>query len=212
MPRAEPFRPDTMTFVAGLVGRLSTVPTGGVAGTGGAAVAYADLLDRALADRVIDDDELRSLAELAEAWSLTPEQIADINYSYVTALAGVALSNGVLSRNELGDLTRVARLLSVSDDAMERLLAGAESAARHGFGRTRISGFSSELAGKSVYFADHIGCAVGGRSITDGEAQLLAAAAGLVIAPSLSPAADIVVVAPQDDERPEIDEMRRFGV
>jgi DNA polymerase-3 subunit epsilon len=211
LPRAEPFRTDTQTFVSSLIGALPATPTGGVHHPTHAASAYADLLDRVLADRVITTEERESLAEFAKEWGLRPDQLADIHHSYVTALVAVALSDGMFTRPEQDDVGRVARLLDVDHDDLDSILAGANAIAQHGLARTRASGFGSQFAGKTVYFASRIGCSIHGRSIGDNEAPLLAAAAGLITAQRLSPAVDIVVT---DPERPdeEVEEARRYGI
>lgn len=210
LARLEPFRPDTQAFVAGLIRRMHVTPTGGVDAPDHAASAYANVLDRVLEDRVVSEEEARSLSDLAREWSLGPEQVADIHYSYVAALTGVALADGVLSRPELADIGRVATLLTIDPDALDSLVAGAEAAAAHGFGRTRACGFNPQLGGKTVHFAGPVGCSVGGKAMTNSEAELLAAAAGLVVAPHLTPAVDLVVAcedAPSDD----VDRARSYG-
>ena len=125
--------------------------------------------------------------------AIPPEQLADIEYSYMAALLGLALADGILSRAELADLSRVAHLLHIDDGAVDRLVAGAATAARHLPTLNRTGGFSPALAGKTVCFVGTPDCSIAGDRITRAEAMLLAAAAGLLIAPHITAAVDILV-------------------
>ena len=70
-----------------------------------------------------------------------------------------------------------------------------------------------DLAAVSDLVAEaYIGCCIAGRDITDGEGQLLAAAAGLVVATKLSEAVDIMVIGDPDVTSPQIAEARSLGV
>ncbi len=89
-----------------------------------AGLAYEELLDRVLQDRLITPDEAVALCELAGSWGLSMDDLGRIHRGYVSSLAGVALADGVISRSEQQDLGTVADLLGVSRAAvLEELIA-----------------------------------------------------------------------------------------
>lgn len=78
-----------------------------------AALAYMEMLDRVLEDRVITEDETLSLCELAVGWGLAAGDLASIHRSYMAALAKAAVADGVITRQEHDDLRLFAQLLGV---------------------------------------------------------------------------------------------------
>jgi DNA polymerase-3 subunit epsilon len=212
LPRVEPFRPSTRTYVASLIRQLEIVPTGGVHTNDHAAYVYADLLDRVLADRVVTEEETEHLQTLANDLSLSAEQVGDIHRSYLTALAGIALADGILSRGESADLARVAKLLAIETATVEDLLAGAASATRHLPAMNRAAGFNVAIGGKTVCFFGEPACEIRGHPVRRTEAELLSAAAGLVVARRLTPAVDIAVVTDPGTQHARVDRARELGV
>lgn len=83
-----------------------------------AVIAYTELLDRVLEDRLIAPDEAAALCELAGSWGLSMEDLGAIHRLYIAGLADVAMADGVLSREEHEDLGAVADLLGVSRAAV----------------------------------------------------------------------------------------------
>ena len=90
-----------------------------------AVLAYAELLDRVLEDRMLSQDEAVALCQLAGSWGLTVEQLGQIHRSYLTSLVDVAMADGVLSRAEHEDLRLFADLLGVERQAVLEDVAAA---------------------------------------------------------------------------------------
>jgi DNA polymerase-3 subunit epsilon len=212
LPRVEPFLPSTRTYVASLIRRLDIVPTGGVHTDDHAAFAYADVLDRALSDRILTEEETQHLQQIASELALSVDQVNDIHLSYLTALAGIALADGILSRDERADLARVAKLLNIEAATIEDVLAGAASAVRHLPAMNRSAGFNLAIGGETVCFLGEPISAIRGRPVLRTEAELIAAAAGLVIARRLTPAVDIAVVTDPVTQTARVDRARELGV
>lgn len=84
---------------------------------------YVDLLDRALEDRRITQDEAHALEQTAATWGLSRDRVLGPHHSYVEALVIAAWSDGVISANENHDLADVARLLQVPATTLEAFLA-----------------------------------------------------------------------------------------
>ena len=73
---------------------------------------------------MITSDEALALCELAGSWGVSIEDLGRIHRLYVSALADVAIGDGVISRTEQQDLGAVADLLGVSRAAvLEDLIA-----------------------------------------------------------------------------------------
>ncbi len=156
-----------------------------------AVLAYADLLDRVLEDRQITADEIDALGQLALTWNLTREAISDIHRSYLTSLVAIALADDVLTEVERADLEVAARLLG-----LQHLLAKLTEADRPAV-RASMStpNRRSEFAGRSGCFTGESVCFVGGQRLDRTTQELLAARAGLVVAPRVTKKLDLLVLA-----------------
>jgi len=87
---------------------------------------YLQLLLEVLEDGVITVDEGRALAELAKEYGLNPDEIVAAHRGFLSALAGKAVEDDHVSRQEREELRTVARLL----DLPERVVPGLLSQAR----------------------------------------------------------------------------------
>lgn len=92
-------------------------------GTHGAALAYLDMLDWALADLVITDQERTDLEGLAADLGLTPADLEQAHLHYVDELVAAAVRDEVVSDDEYELLNRTAAALGVDrarvDEATE---------------------------------------------------------------------------------------------
>jgi len=173
-----------------------------------AVASYADLLDRALEDRRVTADELRALEETTDAWGLTREDVADIHRSYLTSLVGIALADDLLSDAERRDLDRVAGLLGLESALPALLAAGAAPAMK----AARPASRAHELAGRSVCFTGESVCSVGGVPLDREDQEVLAAEAGLVVAPRVTKKLDLLVLADPESMSGKAATARRYGV
>jgi DNA polymerase-3 subunit epsilon len=156
-----------------------------------AVLAYADLLDRVLEDRQITADEIDALAQLALSWNLTREAISDIHHSYLTSLVAIALADDVLTEAERADLDLAAGLLGLQD-VFAKLTEADRPAVR---ASSSTPDRRSEFAGRSVCFTGESVCSVGGQRLDRTAQELLAARAGLVVAPRVTKKLDLLVLA-----------------
>ncbi len=110
--RPERVRKGTAPALARVAADLPA--TSAPAGADPAAVlAYTELLDRVLEDRVIVPEEAMALCQLAESWGLGVDHLRAIHRSYMRALVDVAMADGRLSRDEHNDLVLFAAALGV---------------------------------------------------------------------------------------------------
>ncbi len=191
------------TNLASLVGRLpsQSLPSG----TGGeAALAYVDLLDRAIEDRCLTADEITALAELAARWGIGAAVATSIHRAYFSNLTRIALADGVLTVAERDDLTIVAGLLGVPD-AMNDLRAAAS-------GPALSTSRASELRGKTVCFTGESVCSMGGEQLTREHQRALATRAGLVPLDSVTKGLDILVLADASSMSGKSKKADQYGV
>jgi len=120
------------------------------AGPKAAAIAqYMDVLDRALRDRHISENEATVLFETADSSGLGRSEVQTLHAAYFADLCRVALEDNFVSSAERADLENVAKLLSVTDwDALlDRpteisVWSGGIPAHKHDFGPVTDSEFA----------------------------------------------------------------------
>jgi len=198
-------RQERATYLARLVDRLDTtgVPSAEVA-------AYLDMLDRALEDRRITEAETNALVATAREWGLSRGQVTNAHQHYLRALVAAAWADGQISPAERRDLEGVCTLLGMEATVLASLLAAPPPATRQAAsGEQRMAG--SRLAGQTVCFTGALSGRLGGEPITRAQAEQLAAAAGLVVAPRVTKALDLLVVADPDSLSSKARKAREYG-
>jgi DNA polymerase-3 subunit epsilon len=106
-------------WLSGLSDRLDRVPFPPQADD------YLALLDLALLDRYVSFTERGALLAAAEEAGLSRAQVESLHHGYLDALARVALTDGVLSDNEVADLHEVAGQLGMDADDVAAAVARA---------------------------------------------------------------------------------------
>lgn len=88
-------------------------------GEQGATLAYLDMLDWALADLVISDDEKRQLLQLAGNLGLSSREVISANHRYADELIAAAARDEIVTDGELDLLYRMANALGVPTDLVD---------------------------------------------------------------------------------------------
>jgi len=189
------------TYLARLITRLESAPFGGPP----AAHSYIDLLDRVLEDRVVTEDEGTGLLETAQRWGLSQAQVLEIHQSYVEALVHAALDDGTVSNAERRDLHRVGRLIGMSLDAVDDMLASPRAPAHDARDQQR------SLSGLSVCFTGDSVCRLNGEPMSRLLAEELATQGGLVVKSSVTKKLDLLVVADPHTLSGKAQKARRYG-
>jgi DNA polymerase-3 subunit epsilon len=83
---------------------------------------YIDLLDRALEDRQVTEEEAMALQTIAQEWGLSREQVLSAHHSYLESLVTAALADGRVTYTEKQDLEAVALLLAIDSSVLEAVL------------------------------------------------------------------------------------------
>jgi DNA polymerase III subunit epsilon len=163
-----------------------------------AIAAYSALLDRALEDRYVDEEEGRDLIELAGRWGISAGQIQKANWDYLLRLGRVALADGVVTDAERRDLHNVASLLGIDSRNLDEILrAAAQQPTDVQPQPSTTAGTLSGMgfAGKQVCFTGECQCRLKGEAITREMASGLAARHGMIFTESVTKKLDLLVVA-----------------
>jgi len=197
-------REATSTFVTELVRRISAAGLGGAAET----IAYTEILDRALEDRVITREEIEGLHDVALALGMTASQVFDAHWQYVEALATMAWGDGVLTNQERSDLRHVGALLGLEVEVAQAII---DACARS---EGPASGCipTRSLAGCSVCFTGQLARTVDGLPIERSRAEELAQSAGLTVKSGVSKRLDVLVCADPHSLSAKARKARDYGV
>lgn len=92
--------------------------------------SYLDILESALLDRYLSGDEEEALIETAVDLGLDRDRLDAMHRDYLLSMAGVAWEDGVITKAELADLNKVAKLLGLYNDDVAICLDAAKAAAQ----------------------------------------------------------------------------------
>ena len=110
-------RPEVvLPYLARLVAGLA------ISATDEAVAPYLDLLDRALEDRRVTEEEANALQATAMAWGLSREQVTSAHHRYLESLVTAAVADGRVTFTEHQDLEAVAHLLAIDTATLEAIL------------------------------------------------------------------------------------------
>lgn len=205
LPRAEAARrpSSAATYLARLMARLPAARASDEANL----VPYLELLDRALEDRRLTQDEVHGLEEVAVAWGLTAEDAQRAHRSYLDGLAAAANADGRVTDTEQRDLDDAAALLGFPK---EDVVSALQRTARVG-GPPAQAAERPSLAGLSVCFTGALQCRVAGEVVTRAHAERLATEAGLTVRSSVSKKLDLLVVADPETLSGKAKKARELG-
>ncbi|MBV1779254.1 DNA polymerase III subunit epsilon [Paeniglutamicibacter sp. ABSL32-1] len=80
---------------------------------------YLALLDRALLDRYLSAHEQSALVALADELGISQATVRELHARYFASVSEVAWSDGVLTDEELNDLTTIAEVLCIPGEQLE---------------------------------------------------------------------------------------------
>ena len=190
--------PGEPTFLAKLV-ETSDSPLG--ADTAQVA-PYLEVLDRAIEDRRLSEQEQAELANVATALSLPASRVRTLHGDYVGTLIALAKRDHVVTERERQDLILVGEALGIPD--IEELVDRPSS--------VQLGITENSLVGQRVCFTGALTCSHEGRQVTRELAHQFAEQAGLVVAPRVTKKLDILVVADPDSVSGKALKAREYGV
>jgi len=178
-------------------------------------VEYAAILDRVLEDRYVDDEEKLALAELAEQWGLSGDQIRSAHWEYMVRLGEAVLADEIVTDAERRELEHVASLLGIRAEDVDKALETARE--RLADAQTNPPEDNSPLkredfAGKRVCFTGESRCTLDGEFLTRQFAAELVEREGMTMAESVTKELDILVVADPYTQSGKAKKAQRYGI
>lgn len=181
--------------------------------TDGATIAYGALLDRALEDRRLDEIEAEALVDMATKWGLDNDRVEKIHWDYLMQLVITALADGRLSKSEIGDLGRVARLLGKDQNSLDSAIQDAiKKLSEPQIEQDTESRVMQDLRGHRVCFTGELQGQIGGRRISREMAEDLASNAGLTVVETVTKSCDLLVLADPSSQSGKAKKARALGV
>lgn len=163
---------------------------------------YVALLDQALADLKLTDDERAQLVAVADGLGLDEQQVERAHHEFLTSLIDAALDDHVVTEDEYDQLCRAAALLGIDVAIVAQRTDGHRSTA----GELRLT------AGMRVCFT---GAATGsgGRELPRSELEAIAEGWSLVPSSNVSAkSCDLLVAADPWSRSGKAGKARRFGI
>jgi len=196
---------DRLDFIPSLLARLPP-PSEAEDLTAPGADLYLDLLDRVLADRIIDADERHTMTEAVEQWGLSRGTVLGVHHAYMRRLVRQAWADKVITPAEEKDLRAVAQLLAMPDDRLRDMIQ-----AEKGSANAQAAAPTRRYVGKAVCFTgDFEG--PDGRGMKRAEAEQLARAHGVDVKSGVSKKLDALVLADPNSQSGKATKARKYGV
>lgn len=184
-------------FLAALVGESDAA-----LGPDTALVApYLEVLDRAIEDRRLSDEEQDELAETALMLGLTADRVRSLHSDYLGTLIALARRDCVITDRERHDLVLVGEALGVRevDELLDQPIPE-QAPSEH------------SLAGKTVCFTGALTCTHRGMQVTRDLAHQLAEEAGMVVANRVTKKLDMLVIADPESLSGKAVKAREYGI
>lgn len=171
-------------------------------------LAYANLLERALEDRLFSAQEMQALSDLASALDLDGGAIRSVHRRMLERLIRAYLADSLLAQEEIADLQNVARLLGLSEELDGRVAAVKQDCMK----ATAVHDAAERsLAGLSVCFTGEIEQTYRGRRVTREDVEQIAAQAGMEVRGSVTKQLDLLVCADPATESGKAKKARIYG-
>ena len=174
-------------------------------------IEYLELLDRALEDRIVTEEEAVGLHGVASDLGLGQDKVLEIHRSYLNALAVVALEDGIVTAAERRDLRAVAKALSIDEKVINEMLEIALTVIpdeRTIVGCTEFD----KLSGMSVCLTGTSRCSIDGKLLTRAKALGLAEEVGLDVQKSVTKNLDLLVLADPHSMSGKAKKAREYGI
>jgi len=146
---------------------------------------YRGAVEAAMEDRLLEAHELDGLLELGTKLGVSPEQARSINQSYFEGVATRAIADHRIDAVEKRDMEKIAAVLELDQDTVDRLLAKASPA--------NVS--SANLEGLAVCFTGGVDATRSGRPLSRADLQASATGRGMILKSGVSKKLDLLVTA-----------------
>jgi DNA polymerase-3 subunit epsilon len=163
---------------------------------------YLEVLDRAIEDRRLSEEEQAELADTATMLGLAADRVRSLHSDYMGTLIALARRDSIVTDRERYDLVLVGEALGIAE--VEELLD--QPFEEH------VASPRDGMAGKSVCFTGALTCTYEGSLVTRELAHQLAEEAGMVVAPRVTKKLDMLVVADPDSLSGKAAKAREYDI
>lgn len=209
LPRSEASRQAAASrgYLATLLDNLGTSSDATSAGE----AEYLDLLDRALEDRHLTQDEAEGLVSTALRQGLSKPAIERLHHDFFQVLTAQAWADEVVSTVEADDLHLVGEFLGLDAESVRGAIASPPLTLASK--RVATPNDPSRLPpGTTICFTGELHATILGRPISRDQATALAARAGLVVLKSVTKKLDVLIVADPQSNSGKAKQARKYGI
>ncbi len=168
---------------------------------------YLSLLDDVLLDRIVTEDELDILLDIAIECNLSKFAMLELNKKYLENLIRVYLDDDVISDSEKRDIEKVKKILMLgnlnSDDLIKKVGAKYKGV---------VGSAKQNCTGKTVCFTGQLRSKKDGVPITRKLALEIAMSKGFIIKKSVISKLDYLVLADVHSQSSKATKARNYGV
>jgi DNA polymerase-3 subunit epsilon len=171
------------------------------------------VLDRALSDYQLSEDEARELEGIAKELGLVREQAETVHRRYLRDLVQAALADGAISYKEMSDLETVAGLLAINRGELLNILRDS------GYRFTELRQepvppvvYECSFRGKSVCFTGTFSCELVGGEGGRESAERIARERGLIVKSGVAKSLNMLVAADVKTQSTKAKKARNYGI
>jgi len=171
--------------------------------------AYLEVLERALEDRQISEEEIEALQEMARTLDMDQEEVQSAHRTLLRDLIRTALMDNVITEAEKRDIENVADLLGIPPH--EYVATVEELRSRPHDNAPGVSRTGACVRGQSVCFTGQFNSIIDGSRVTRETMERLAAEKGMVVEKNVTKKLDYLVCADPNSLSSKARKAREYG-
>lgn len=175
-------------------------------------LAYLELIEEVLEDRIIDADEEVALVEVASNLGLSKQQVCSAHEMFLNDLVLAAWADNILTECEKQDLAKVACLLGISEKTLQQKIEDAKAHPVSEQGTNAAKKCKDDLVGKSVCITGTLSGTIQGKKIDRTTAYRLSEKAGLIPMKAVTKKLDLLVSSDANSQSGKMQKARQYGV
>lgn len=167
---------------------------------------YAELVERAVEDKVVNSNEINELQEFINDNVITSEDANFVNKELFKNYCAIAYSDFVITEDEKAELKVLAKLLSIKEDDYDETLSTVINK------EIKPKETKENFDGMSVCFSGDINVSINNKNYTRKEIEQLAINSGLELKSGVSKKLDLLVVADTQTQSGKARKARDYGI
>lgn len=177
--------------------------------TNNCADEYLAVLERALENREITEEEVADLGEIARLLDMDVQEVKDAHRRFFQDMVLAAWADGIITDAERRDIDSVAYLLGISENEYKRIIAHVQE------GRISQESVSQpcteDLAGRTVCFTGTSSAVINGELVSRSTLEELAAEKGMIVKRGVTKSLELLVCADPKSMSGKAKKAREYG-